>query len=234
MKKKFIWKISIDMVMTVLLLFLMAKQITGESAHEWLGTGMMILWLLHNILNRSWYTHLFKGRYTPTRVFQTSINLMVFLFMFGLMGSGIVLSREVFAFLPISGGMATARTIHMLSAFWGYVLMALHLGLHWNMILGMAKKNVGKTIGFGVGIVCRCAAICIAGYGLYAFFKNQFLAYMLLTSDFVFFDFERPQILFFMEYIGIMGLFIFLAHYTGKGTYALMGRRKHFAAQKEK
>lgn len=112
--------------------------------------------------------------------------------------------------------------------------MALHLGLHWNMILGMAKKNVGKTIGVGVGIVCRCAAICIAEYGLYAFFKNQFLAYMLLTSDFVFFDFERPQILFFMEYIGIMGLFIFLAHYTGKGTYALMGRRKHFAAQKEK
>lgn len=43
MKKKFIWKISIDMVMTVLLLLLMAKQITGESAHEWLGTGMMIL-----------------------------------------------------------------------------------------------------------------------------------------------------------------------------------------------
>lgn len=36
MKKKLIYKIVIDMIMTVLLLFLMARQITGDSAHEWL------------------------------------------------------------------------------------------------------------------------------------------------------------------------------------------------------
>lgn len=35
MKKKMICKIGIDMVMTVLQLFLMARQITGELAHEW-------------------------------------------------------------------------------------------------------------------------------------------------------------------------------------------------------
>ncbi len=35
-EKKLICKIIIDMIMTVLLLFLMARQITGDSAHEWL------------------------------------------------------------------------------------------------------------------------------------------------------------------------------------------------------
>ena len=40
MKKKFIGKIIIDMIMTVLLLSLMARQLTGDSAHEWLGAGM--------------------------------------------------------------------------------------------------------------------------------------------------------------------------------------------------
>lgn len=30
MKKKFVFKIAVDMVMTVLLLFLMARQITGD------------------------------------------------------------------------------------------------------------------------------------------------------------------------------------------------------------
>ena len=143
MKKKLIYKIVIDMIMTVLLLFLMARQITGDSAHEWLGAGMLLLWIAHHILNRGWYSHLFKGKYTPMRIFQTVTNFAVLLSMFGLMVSGIILSREVFAFLPISGGIALARPLHVLSAFWGFVLMALHLGQHWNMILGMVRKAAG-------------------------------------------------------------------------------------------
>lgn len=233
MKKKFICKIIIDMVMTILLLLLMAKQITGESVHEWLGTGMMFLWVSHNILNRSWYVHFLKGSYSPIRIFQTFINLAVFLSMLGLMISGIILSREVFAFLPISGGMAMARTLHMLSAFWGYMLMALHLGLHWDMILSLAKKAFGSVPARGTGIACHFAAICVAGYGLYAFINNQFSAYIFLTSSFVFFDFERSVFLFFLEYIGIMGLFICLAHYVEKGLLGLAGRRKCLAAKKE-
>ncbi|MBO5070629.1 MAG: DUF4405 domain-containing protein [Roseburia sp.] len=225
MKKKFICKIVIDLMMTILLLLLMARQLTGDSAHEWLGAGMLILWIAHHILNRSWYSHLFKGKYTPIRILQTVINFAVLLSMLVLMVSGIILSREVFAFLPISGGIALARPLHVLSAFWGFVLMALHLGLHWNMILGMVCKAARPAASKPLRISLRITAVVIAGYGLYAFLKNQFLSYMFLTSSFVFFDFERPVLLFFTEYIAIMGLFIFLAHYTSKGIQRLTGRR---------
>ena len=216
MKKKFVFKIAVDMVMTVLLLFLMARQLTGDSAHEWLGAGMLILWIAHHILNRSWCSHLFKGKYTPIRILQTVTNFAVLLSMLGLMVSGIILSREVFGFLPVSGGIALARPLHVLSAFWGFVLMALHLGLHWNMILGMVRKATGPVTSKPRRILLRVAAALVAGYGLYAFLKNQFLSYMFLTSSFVFFDFERPVLLFFTEYIAIMGLFIFLGHYVSK------------------
>lgn len=216
MKKKFVFKIAVDMVMTVLLLFLMARQFTGDSAHEWLGAGMLILWIAHHILNRSWYSHLFKGKYTPIRILQTVTNFAVLLSMLGLMVSGIILSREVFGFLPISGGIALARPLHVLSAFWGFVLMALHLGLHWNMILGMVRKATGPVTSKPRRILLRVAAAMIAGYGLYAFLKNQFLSYMFLSSLFVFFDYERPVLLFFTEYMAIMGLFIFLGHYVSK------------------
>lgn len=217
MTKRFRFKIILDIIMTVLLLFLMARQITGETAHEWLGAGMLILWIAHHILNRSWYMHLFKGKYTPMRILQTVVNFAVLLSMFGLMISGIILSREVFAFLPISGGIALARSLHIVCAFWGFVLMALHLGLHWNMILSMVRKTMGPIKSKPKRILLRILAIAIAGYGLYAFIKNQFLSYMFLTSHFVFFDFERPTLLFFTEYIAIMGLFIFLAYYMSKG-----------------
>lgn len=216
MKKKFVFKIAVDMVMTVLLLFLMARQLTGDSAHEWLGAGMLILWIAHHILNRSWYSHLFKGKYTPIRILQTVTNFAVLLSMLGLMVSGIILSREVFAFLPVSGGIALARPLHVLSAFWGFFLMALHLGLHWNMILGIIRKAAGPITSKPLRILLRIAAALVAGYGLYAFLKNQFLSYMFLSSLFVFFDFERPVLLFFTEYIAIMGLFIFLGHYVSK------------------
>lgn len=226
MKKKMVYKIVVDMVMTILLLFLMARQITGDSAHEWLGAGMFVLWIIHHILNRNWYTHLFKGRYTPVRMMQILANSAVLFSMLGLMVSGVILSREVFVFLPISGGVAFARSLHVVSAFWGFVLMAFHLGLYWNMIPGMVKNTVGTVPPLPVRFLLRTAAVFIAGYGVYAFVKNQILSYLFLTTQFVFFDFEKPVWLFFAEYMAIMGLFVFLAHYSSKGLRRLNGMRK--------
>lgn len=226
MKKKLICKIVIDIIMTVLLLFLMARQITGESAHEWLGAGMFVLWIAHHILNVSWHCRLLKGTYTPMRMLQTFTNAAVCFSMLGLMISGIILSREVFAFLPISGGVAFARSLHIVSAFWGFVLMAFHLGLHWNMVLGIVRNAVGPVPSKPVRALLRMAAVLIAGYGCYAFGKNQILSYLFLKAHFVFFDFEKPVMLFFAEYMAMMGLFVFLAHYISKGIQKLAGKRK--------
>lgn len=198
------------------------------------GAGMFVLWIAHHILNRKWYGHLFKGkytqrashmtrlaggqlRYTSMRMLQTVVNFVVLFSALGLMVSGIILSREVFAFLPISGGIAMARPLHVLSAFWGFVGMAFHLGLHWNMVLGMVKNVVGIETSKTLRMILRITAVLAAGYGLYAFIKNQFLLYMFLKSSFVFFDFERPVPLFFAEYIAVMGLMVFMAHYISKG-----------------
>ena len=135
MNRKMIVRISIDFVMTILLLLLMARQITGDTAHEWLGLGMFVLWIVHHILNHKWYKQLFKGKYTLLRTLQQITNILLSLSMLGLLVSGIILSRNVFAFLPLSGGLALNRPLHIVSAFWGFVLMALHLGLPWNSIL---------------------------------------------------------------------------------------------------
>ena len=42
----------VDAVLTVLLLFSMAMQVTGDVLHEWLGIGMTATLVLHHILNR--------------------------------------------------------------------------------------------------------------------------------------------------------------------------------------
>ena len=40
----------VDVCMTVLMLCLMAYQVTGEAAHEWIGIGMTVLVIVHQIL----------------------------------------------------------------------------------------------------------------------------------------------------------------------------------------
>lgn len=97
-------KIIVDLLMTFALLFLMPYGMVGEAAHEWIGTGMFVLFVLHHILNRGWTAHFLKGRYTIQRLVQTVLVLLVLSSFLGAMLSGILLSRHVFAFLDIRGG----------------------------------------------------------------------------------------------------------------------------------
>ncbi len=214
--------------MTLGLLLQMGYQFLGDVAHEWVGAGMFLLFIAHHILNRGWYKALFRGRYTPWRIFQLSVDLLVFLSMIGLMVSGMMLSRHVFAFLPIRGGMSFARLLHMAASYWGFVLMALHLGLHWNMILGMARNLSGrKQPARGRTAALWAIAGCIALYGLYVFLSRDLPSYMFLQTEFVFFDFGESPLLFYLDYLAMMGLFIFLAH-------ALSGLLRRLDAGKKK
>ena len=187
---------------------------------------MFILWITHHILNLKWHGHLFKGKYTLFRVVQAVVNLLLFLSMMGTMVSAVILSREVFAFLSISGGIAIVRQMHLLCAFWNFVLMSLHLGLHWNMILGMVRKSLGP-----IQMKFKRAALLVVGaliavYGLYAFIKNQIPSYLSMQSSFIYFDFERPMPLFFAEYIAMMGFFVFMAHAGSKWVQRRTSRKK--------
>ena len=145
MKPTAILKIIVDIAMTILLMLLMAFELVGRSAHEWIGLGMFLLFILHHVLNRRWSRNLFLGWYTPARILQTACAALVLLSMLGSLISAVPISRVVFSFLPISGGLSFGRTLHMLSAYWGFVLLSFHLGLHWNMLLAMIKKSMPVT-----------------------------------------------------------------------------------------
>lgn len=212
MKPKQIMKIFIDISMTMVLLLLMAYSLVGEKAHEWLGIGIFVLFVLHHILNSNWSRNLFKGRYTPFRILQSALVVLALVSMLGSMVSGIVLSRYVLSFLPINGGQSWARTVHMLCAYWGFIFISLHLGLHWNIMMGMAKRMFHKQSAIRSWIV-RAVGVLIAGYGVYAFVKRQIDSYMFLRNQFVFFDYEEPLILFLLDYVAVMGLFVFIGHY---------------------
>lgn len=217
MKPKAMVKIVVDVLMTLALLFLMGYPFWGDVAHEWVGAGMFALWIAHHLLNAGWYRSLFRGKYTPVRVFRLVVDGLVFLAMVGLMVSGVMLSNHVFAFLNIHGGLSFARLLHMAASYWGFVLMALHLGLHGGMFLGMARKALHLQRPSRVRkILLPILGAGIAVYGCTVFFRRDLPTYLFLRTQFVFLDFQEPIPLFYIDYLAMMGTFVFLGYYVSK------------------
>ena len=134
-------------------------------------------------------------------------DILLFLSMIGLMVSGIMLSNHVFAFLGIHGGMSFARLLHIAASHWGFVLMSLHLGLHWGMLLGLAGRTLKKQkYRSGKGsIPFFIVGAAIALYGLTVFISRDFPVYMFLRTQFVFLDFNEPVPLFYLDCLSMMG-----------------------------
>lgn len=208
-------KLTLDFIMTILLLLLMAYELIGRVTHEWLGTGMFLLLLIHHIFNHKWSNAVFKGIYTPYRMIQIVLVALLVLCMLGSMISGIMLSRYVFDFLPIQGGRSFARNLHMISAYWGFVFMAVHLGLHWGMMMNIANKHIKKPSAIRKWIL-RGFALLIAGYGVYAFINRDIFSYMVLKEQFVYFNYEEPIVRFLADYLSIMWLFGYIGYYMRK------------------
>ena len=215
MKKKQIIKIVADILMTMILLLLMSYLMIGSELHEWLGAGMFVLLVLHHVLNIRWSKNLFRGKYTLFRILQTIVLSLVFVCVIGSMYSGIVLSRHIFTALPVMGSKSMARIIHMLSAYWGFVFMGIHLGLHWNIVIGMAGRH-WKTDSKVRKILPEIIAAVIVSYGAYTFVQRQILSYLFLQTRFVFFDFGESIVRFFVDYFAIFALFVCIGHYSAK------------------
>lgn len=178
------------------------------------------------MLNSRWARNIFNGKYTVVRVWQTVLVFAVLVCMAGSMLSGIVLSRHVFSFLPIRTGQGWARTMHLLCAYWGLVVMSLHIGFHFSILTGMIKKHIGEQSAKYIWLI-RIASIGIAIYGVIAFANRQISSYIFMKNEFVYFDFEEPMVLFFVDYLAIMGLFVFIGHYFTKLLKWFKLRRKY-------
>ena len=196
-------RIIIDISMTVLLPLLMAYSLIGETFHEVVGTLIFVLFIVHHIINRKWYGALFKGKYNTRRIFQTALDMLLLVFMLLQPISGILMSKHLYTFLPALPISAQARRIHMMLAYWGYVLLCIHAGTHLAVPLRklfMKSKRIFAA-------VCAVSS-CISVYGCAAFIKRGFPGYMLGSTMFAFFDYSEPRTFFFLDYLAIMVLFM--------------------------
>ena len=199
----------IDMLMVLVLPILMAYSLIGENIHEVIGVCMLVVFIIHHVINRKWWTGLFKGKYNAVRVLNTAVNLILAVYMILQPVSGILMSKYVLKEVTISGASGTLRTIHMTFAYWGFMLMSFHMGLHVRAVSASLTKQMSKSM----RAVFTTVFLLISVYGVYAFIKRGIGDYLLMKVMFAFFDFGEARILFLLDYAAVMILVASIGYY---------------------
>ena len=115
MRIRKVCKLCIDIGMLVITVLLMASERTGIVLHMFLGVVLFVLFIIHNILNLSWWAGIGKGTYSRTRRGRTILNVLLLI---------------DFLLVMISGIMY-AVGLHRITALLFLTLTILHIRVHW-------------------------------------------------------------------------------------------------------
>ncbi|MDO4305386.1 MAG: DUF4405 domain-containing protein [Eubacteriales bacterium] len=148
---------KLDILMTIFMIVVMSYQATGNLFHEVAGVILLVLFVVHNILNRKWYQNISKGKYSGFRNMMLIINILTLICMLAAMGTGIYLSQSFFASLLGMREACLIRPWHVAAGAWGMILVSFHGGMHIRI---SGKKKSLYMIG----------GILLAAFGIWAFF----------------------------------------------------------------
>ncbi|MGW9018523.1 DUF4405 domain-containing protein [Priestia megaterium] len=216
MNRNILIRLVIDFVMTVLMLVVMAYHVTGNNLHELVGVVLFVLFIVHNILNRRWYKTIIKGKYNVRRILKIVVNLLFLISMVMVMISSVPISHDIFPYFPVNNDMIV-RKIHVLTAYWGFIFMAVHIGLSWGTIINAVRKMTGIT---GMSrirtIALRVLAVLIVVYGVHTSVERNLGSKLIIYDPFGSFILEESTMGFLIDYLSIMGLYICGTHYALK------------------
>lgn len=209
-------KTALDILMSCCLLLLMGYHLWGETAHKILGMSMTVFILLHQILNIHWYKNLFRGKYSPYRILACFCILFLVLVFLAQGYSGIRMAQDFFPALARFGNMSLARKLHILGSHWGFMLMSFHIGLQWKNITAYSKKILPLSMPYAIQRCFSLLFFCFSLYGIWAFTARHFADCLFLRTEFVMLDYEESKLLFYADYLAIMGFCILSARVCTK------------------
>lgn len=221
MNRKTILRVCIDAAMFLLFLLLMSEFLL-KDAHLWIGIAAAALFVFHNILNIKWYKNLFKGRYHAMRTVQTAVNLLLILNLILCIISGVLILPDVLI------GYEVNVKIHLLTSAWTFILMSVHLGLHWSMFVGMAgKANMPQGSKIVLKWIFRGVLCVILLYGVHVFVERRFWEEIFLLIDYQkAYDYSKLPVAYIAESIALSAVFVSMTYYIKRVRLTLRRRRE--------
>lgn len=204
----------LNIVMTALLLLIMDYRFTGNALHEIGGVVFALLFIFHNVLNRRWYEVFFKGGQSLRRVLMTVVNLLLVVTVVTAFVTGALISATVFAPLDIRSRSLFVHDLHQGAAFASFIFIAIHLGMHWEMLMAKLKNWLHiDASSLGWVIMSRIISIVVITFGIYASFTNNIGEKLLMQRVFIGWG-EEPSLWgFLLDYFAIVGSYVGLTHF---------------------
>lgn len=231
MNPVFLFRLVLDGLAAGLLLFAFSYFWQGNTAHEWAGIGMFVLLIVHNVFHRHWFAGVAKGGPRARRGrFNIMLTLVLLTGMLALLGTSMVISETLFASLRLDDDF-TARQIHAGIAYWLLVIVAIHIGLRWPLLMAVARKLFGIVAPNAArAAVLRLLAIAIAVQGVFSAFALNLRSRLTFQMSLDWWNFEESVAGFFGHCLAVMGLCACLTHYT---VQWLQRRQRTTAIQKQ-
>jgi len=74
----------------------MDYRFTGNVIHEIAGVFVILLFFIHNVLNRRWYGAIVKGKMNLLRILSTIANLLLLVMLLFVAVTGVLISQTIF------------------------------------------------------------------------------------------------------------------------------------------
>ena len=170
-------RIAVDTGLAAIFVLMMATPVTYSVAHEWLGVVLLALLIFHIFLSRHHLASALRRR-RPGDILNLILDLALLVCVLAQMASAVVLSEHVLAWAPAVEGAAWARIAHLLGAYWGFVLAAIHAGMH------LRTTRIAGRLPNAANWTLRLIWLCALAFGCWSFVTLGYPRYMTLSLAF--------------------------------------------------
>lgn len=164
-------KVALDVLLTLMIVFEMLIQYTGNFLHEVIGLVFFITVVAHLVLSAAWMkgtAHMAKrGKLGGRQIALAVMGCLLAIDMVVLGVSSVAISNVLYSagFVWIFGSYALWTAVHTASSYLLCVLIVVHLAMHWAFLASAFKipydPSRRQVIGMGVRTVAAVGAIAL-------------------------------------------------------------------------
>ena len=214
MSRIFSLRLLLDLAVAALLLFAFAYHWQGNRTHEVTGILIFTLLVAHAVFHRRWFVAVSSGGAARRGRFNVALTLVLLAGMSALLIPSPMISETVVPGLRLDDDF-TARRIHAGVAYWLLLIVGLHLGLRWPLLMGIA----GRMLGLGEPNALRSAAMrlvaaSVAVQGAFSALALNLPTRLSFQLSLDWWNFEESVAGFFGHCAAVAGLCMVVTYYA--------------------
>jgi hypothetical protein len=141
---------------------------------------------------------------------------LLLLAMLTLVATSILISHALAPLLPAWGGF-TAKQLHAFAAYWVLIIVAIHLGLRWPMLMGFARNLLGiRQPNVARTVLLRLAAFGVLIHGIWSAGELGLASKLSMQMTLDWWNFEEAAAGFFVHCVAVIGGIITATYYGVK------------------